>query len=69
MALGKFMVFLSVALLAGAALAHGEDVSRVDLVDSAKRLLSDRLQREYVKAWIEGRRAVFVDSRAFRSRL
>ena len=36
--------------------------SSVDLVAGAKEGLSIRLQREYVRAWVAGRRSVFVDS-------
>ena len=49
--------------------ASGQDISRVDLVDEARRILSARLRSEYVKAWIDGRRAVFVDSWVYQSSL
>ena len=47
----------------------GRDISSIDLVEWARRLLSERLQREYVKMWIDGRRDVFLDSWVIQSSL
>ena len=49
--------------------SRGPVGTMMDLVERARRLLTERLQQEYVKAWICGRRAVFVDSWVYRSSL